>query len=124
MSIGGWAAGDVSLAAYIQNQLSFSHHPHADKVSHLGAVMAFLYSSYILIFTVISPIMGRVFDMYNVNGNIEVAFFWVCGVGIAVFCAIIIFGSTYIPPGSWAWNPKRIGSSTEGDGSEPENVEV
>lgn len=43
----GWAAGDVSLAAYIQSSLNQMGHKYKD-ISALGAVMAFLYSSYIV----------------------------------------------------------------------------
>lgn len=43
----GWAAGDVSLAAFIQ--ASLARVESKDRgISALGAVMAFLYSSYIV----------------------------------------------------------------------------
>lgn len=44
----GWAAGDVSLAAYIQSTLTAMNIKSKD-VSPLGAVMAFLFSSYVVL---------------------------------------------------------------------------
>ena len=43
----GWAAGDVSLAAYIQAALT-REEKEDDDISNLGAVMSFLYASYIV----------------------------------------------------------------------------
>jgi hypothetical protein len=61
LSLQGWAAGDVSLAAYIQASLAGNDHGHPG-VSALGAVMAFLYSSYIVMYAVLGVLLGRVFD--------------------------------------------------------------
>ncbi len=44
----GWAAGDVSIAAYIQASLARVE-SKTKNVSALSAVMAFLYSTYIVI---------------------------------------------------------------------------
>jgi len=85
----GWAAGDVSLAAYIQSALSAGDysepypvnvkvHPliiFADSrytdVSALGAVMAFLYSSYIVLNAILSSVLGTVIDKdFTAHGNI------------------------------------------------------
>jgi hypothetical protein len=49
----GWAAGDVSLAAYIQASLARIE-SNTNNVSALGAVMAFLYSSYIVTYAIAS----------------------------------------------------------------------
>ena len=59
----GWAAGDVSLAAYIQASLARKESEHKD-VSALGAVMAFLYSRYIVIYTICSPLLGKYIGKY------------------------------------------------------------
>ena len=86
----GWAAGDVSLAAYIQSALSAGDYGElypanvrvrspinssASKyvdVSALGAVMAFLYSSYIVMNAILSSVLGTVIDDdFNAHGNIE-----------------------------------------------------
>lgn len=57
----GWAAGDVSLAAYIQSTLAKLENKDKD-VSALGAVMAFLYVTYIVLYAVISTLLGRWVD--------------------------------------------------------------
>jgi len=57
----GWAAGDVSLAAYIQASLARIE-SRATNVSPLGAVMAFLYSTYIVLYAIASPLLGRYID--------------------------------------------------------------
>lgn len=84
-----WAAGDVSLAAYIQSTLTAMNIKSKD-VSPLGAVMAFLFSSYVvlnaseccpaphlgvqanlLFFSVLSSTLGKVIDRdFVANGNI------------------------------------------------------
>ncbi|KAL1915256.1 uncharacterized protein VTP21DRAFT_7532 [Calcarisporiella thermophila] len=124
---GGWAAGDVSLAAYIQTQIS--GHVGDDSVSPLGAVMAFLYSTYLVVYTVYNGkhpptslltfcldqvliffasvvLMGMVFDYYKNQGNIRLGFFYVVGVGISIVAMVLMFASTFIPKGSFAINPE------------------
>ncbi|KAF8154282.1 major facilitator superfamily domain-containing protein [Crassisporium funariophilum] len=104
----GWAAGDVSLAAYIQSALSdsqFTHH----NVSALGAVMAFLYSTYIVLNAVFSSVLGGVIDRdWIKNGDISTSLKYVGGVHFTIASAII-FASTFIPIGAWAFNPKALG---------------
>jgi len=98
---GAWAAGDVSLLAYIQ-----SHFPeetdeeNTSKLSPIGAVMGFLYASYVLTSTGVYYGLGRVFDRYDPQD----AFFWVAGVGMSC-CGVIVFASSFIPHGSWQFNP-------------------
>ncbi|KAJ3514270.1 hypothetical protein NLJ89_g2469 [Agrocybe chaxingu] len=105
----GWAAGDVSLAAYIQSALSDSQFTHMN-VSALGAVMAFLYSTYIVLNAVFSSVLGRVIDHdQRDNGNIIQSLRTVGGVHFSVACALI-FSSTFIPRGAFAFNPKAIGN--------------
>ncbi|KAJ2913947.1 hypothetical protein MD484_g6478, partial [Candolleomyces efflorescens] len=66
----GWAAGDVSLAAYIQAMLSESAF-HYERVSALGAVMAFLYTTYIVLYAALSVVLGHIIDVdEDTNGNI------------------------------------------------------
>ncbi|KAF9555664.1 MFS general substrate transporter [Agrocybe pediades] len=117
----GWAAGDVSLAAYIQSALSESQFTQT-KVSALGAVMAFLYSSYIVINAVLSVVLGRVFDKdFTKNGNITFGLKMVGGVQFSVGCAIILL-STLIPKGAFAFNPKAIGSVGSKANAHPESA--
>lgn len=102
----GWAAGDVSLLAYIQSQLAQDYGDHAiDGVSPLGAVMSFLYSSYIIMYTVVSVCVGHIFDYYFNRNDPSMAFLWISGVFMSM-CGIIIVASSFIPPGSWHINPK------------------
>ncbi|GBB88493.1 hypothetical protein RclHR1_01500023 [Rhizophagus clarus] len=101
----GWAAGDVSLVAYIQSRLHSVNIKADEGTSPLGCVMAFLYSSYIMIFTILSIPLGRVFDAYKAQGNIREAFLYISGVMISVG-AVIIFACTFVPRHSWAINPK------------------
>lgn len=53
----GYAAGDVSLVAYIQGQLQASEHK-----DDLPAVMSFLYTAYVVVYAVCSPMLGRYVD--------------------------------------------------------------
>lgn len=105
----GWAAGDVSLAAYIQACLAREEGRYKD-VSPLGAVMAFLYSFYIVMYAICQPLLGRYVDrVYNRNGgedasDVHEAVFNVVGVQFTVY-AIVIFASTFLPQGSFALNP-------------------
>ncbi|KAH8929947.1 MFS general substrate transporter [Atractiella rhizophila] len=105
----GWAAGDVSLAAYIQSALSTGN--YGDKypgVSALGAVMAFLYSTYIVLNAVFSSVLGKVIDRdYKKNGDIVDSLKRVGGIQFSVCCGIILL-ATFIPKGAFAFNPKQI----------------
>jgi hypothetical protein len=106
----GWAAGDVSLAAYIQSSLSESRFQHK-RVSSLGAVMAFLYSTYIVLNAVFSSVLGSVIDKdFKKNKNILYSLKTVGGAHFTVACGII-FLSTFIPKGAFAFNPKNIGGT-------------
>lgn len=108
----GWAAGDVSLAAYIQALLQ-REESNYDDVSPLGAVMAFLYSTYIIIYAVMSPLLGRYIDSVSARNNRDIhdAVFNIAGVQFTVL-AVVIIASTFIPQGSWAFNPKAISGDT------------
>jgi len=99
---GAWAAGDVSLLAYIQSQLPEEEEDEntASQISPIGAVMGFLYASYILVSTGVVYGLGQLFDNFAARD----AFFWVAGVGMTSFGALI-FASTFIPRGSFKLNP-------------------
>ncbi|KAG0008730.1 hypothetical protein BGZ82_004484, partial [Podila clonocystis] len=102
----GWAAGDVSLTAYIQSSLAKIERPD-DKVSPLGAVMAFLYVFQIVLYAVLSAVLGRVIDAEHKKGDIRPALVWVGGVMYTVVC-VILLAATFIPKGSFALNPDII----------------
>ncbi|PWY67239.1 hypothetical protein BO94DRAFT_540455 [Aspergillus sclerotioniger CBS 115572] len=106
----GWAAGDVSLAAYIQATLSRMEST-SSNVSALGAVMAFLYSTYIVLYAVISPILGSYIDRVyietggpNGGGDIHRAIRSVASVQFSVISLLVVI-SSFVPRGSLAVNP-------------------
>lgn len=112
----GWAAGDVSLAAYIQSTLARMEAKDKD-VSSLGAVMAFLYVSYIVMYALISTFLGRWVDsrLRGLTGAAAIArardcLKYVGGVHFTIL-SVIIIAATFIPRGAFAFNPKVIDES-------------
>eukprot|EP01038_Epipyxis_sp_PR26KG_P015649 gene15649-21160_t len=124
----GWAAGDVSLAAFIQSNISNTkviQSGNGHKVSPLAAVMSFLYVTYIVIYAIISPLIGHWLDGFALrqkhaknDGNKALAaqlkldakqqyFYWIAGVMFSLV-SVIIFASTFYPRGSWKFNPERL----------------
>ncbi|EGD88169.2 uncharacterized protein TERG_04419 [Trichophyton rubrum CBS 118892] len=85
----------------------------AQNVSPLGAVMACLYTTYIVTYAIISPLLGQYIDSVYIKtggrdgGDIHSAIHNVAGVQYSVM-AIIIFTSTFIPKGAWRINPKML----------------
>jgi hypothetical protein len=109
----GWAAGDVSLAAYIQATLARVE-SRTRNVSALGAVMAFLYTTYIVTYALASPTLGAYIDRVYAQtggaqngGHIQGAMVYVAGVQYSVM-ALVIFSSTFVPSGSFSLNPKLL----------------
>ncbi|KAI1872862.1 hypothetical protein JX265_004761 [Neoarthrinium moseri] len=100
----GWAAGDVSLAAYIQASLARLEST-SSEVSPLGAVMAFLYVTYVVIYAVVSPLVGSYIDSYQ--GDIHEVVLNIGGVHFTIIMAIVL-AATFIPKGSLAINPEML----------------
>lgn len=92
----GWAAGDVSLTAYIQASLAKAEWS-SSGISALGSVMTFLYVLYvsfsmqlstfsfadatqISIYTVLSPLLGLYVDKLEGQGRIYTALHNIIGV--------------------------------------------
>ncbi|KAF9256691.1 hypothetical protein L218DRAFT_1007083 [Marasmius fiardii PR-910] len=126
----GWAAGDVSFAAYIQATLARIE--SSDKsASALGAVMAFLYVLYITLYATLDTVLGKWADNHvdgkdpNTPESRKVLKF-IGGVQFTVLC-VIILSSTFIPKGSFALNPslqdlnESEESKNSGDDSSIEN---
>ena len=137
----GWAAGDVSMAAYIQSNIP-NLEISTKNTNPLGAVMSFLYASYIVIYAIISPVIGKWIDEYKSDADWQkklssqkgissatkkmylakqqallkeqkdVYFFWIAGVFFSLI-SIPIFFNTFVPKGSWAWNPRAIGDDIQ-----------
>ncbi|KAF4308997.1 Major facilitator superfamily domain general substrate transporter [Botryosphaeria dothidea] len=104
----GWAAGDVSLAAYIQATLARKESEEKD-LSPLGAVMAFLYATYIVMYAIASPLLGRYVDRINTqnDGDISPAIQNIAGVQFTLIC-VIVLSATLIPKGALALNPQNL----------------
>ena len=100
----GWAAGDVSLSAFIQSRVS--RLPGHHGVSVLGAVMGFLYVTYIVLYAIVSPVIGRWLDSMSADPVLqrEQYFKYIPGVAFSSV-ALLIFASTFWPRGSCALNP-------------------
>lgn len=122
-----WAAGDVGLVSFIQASLGApdqdEDHPalhydsdeldnfHPDtksqsrsRVNPLGAVMACLYSIYIILFSVLSPILGRFADDTSGAGAHRTVLA-LGGIQYSIIAAVLV-ASTFVMRGSGAWNPK------------------
>ena len=80
-----------------------------NNVSALGAVMAFLYSTYIVIYAITSPLLGRYIDKVSKrnNGNISEAFQNIAGVQFTII-AVLILVATLIPKGALSFNPDTL----------------
>lgn len=108
----GWAAGDVSLAAYIQASLARVE-SNTRNVSALGAVMAFLYSTYIVIYAIASPLLGRYVDrVYRESGgaqggDVHSAIVNIAGVEYSVIAAFMLAASL-VPKGAISFNPDML----------------
>lgn len=108
----GWAAGDVSLAAYIQASLARLEADNKN-VSALGAVMAFLYSTYIVTYAIASPLLGRYIDrVYNETGgsnggDIHGAIRNTAGIQFTIIMGVVLL-STFIPRGALSLNPSML----------------
>ncbi|KAL6708342.1 hypothetical protein ACN47E_003266 [Coniothyrium glycines] len=104
----GWAAGDVSLAAYIQASLARIEFD-TENVSALGAVMAFLYSTYIVTYAIASVCLGTYIDRVSDrhNDQIQSAVFNIAGVQFTII-SVLIMASTFVPKGSLSFNPEML----------------
>ncbi|KIW86760.1 uncharacterized protein Z519_12673 [Cladophialophora bantiana CBS 173.52] len=108
----GWAAGDVSLSAYIQASLARIE-SDTRNVSALGAVMAFLYSTYIVIYAITSPLLGRYVDkVYQESGgaqggDVHRAIQNIGGVQYTIIAAFMLAAS-FVPVGAFSLNPGML----------------
>lgn len=102
----GWAAGDVSLAAYIQACLARREN-ESDHVSALGAVMAFLYSTYIVTYAILQPVLGNYVDDILKTHDAHHALKYVGGIQFTVI-GVVLFCSTFIPRGAFSLNPQLL----------------
>ncbi|KAJ4369819.1 hypothetical protein N0V83_005583 [Neocucurbitaria cava] len=119
----GWAAGDVSLAAYIQASLARIE-SQTQNVSALGAVMAFLYSSYIVTYAIASVALGTYIDRVSDrnNNNIQSGLFNIAGVQFTIL-SVMIMTSTFVPKGAFSINPKMLAEEYLDTDLEDEDLE-
>ncbi|KAG8766720.1 hypothetical protein FRC20_006190 [Serendipita sp. 405] len=115
----GWAAGDVSLSAFIQSSLASIENTDS-QVSPLGSVMSFLYSSYIIIYAILGAVLGSYIDkVFKEDGNIYRALINVGGVHFTIL-SVIIIAATLVPLGALRLNPRLTKNEKETDGSDVE----
>jgi hypothetical protein len=70
--------------------------------------MAFLYSSYIIIYAILNPILGKYIDhVYNTTGSVRPALLNTAAIQLTIIL-ILVFLSTFIPKGSFHFNPILI----------------
>ena len=106
------AVGDISLDAYIQSSVTRLESKHRN-FSPLGAVMAFLYSTYIIIYSIANPFLGRHIDhAFNATGSIRSSLIYTAAVQLTVIFVIMV-AATFIPKGSVAFNPTIIDDDGE-----------
>ncbi|KAH6722021.1 major facilitator superfamily domain-containing protein [Leptodontidium sp. MPI-SDFR-AT-0119] len=117
----GWAAGDVSLVAYVQSQLQGEEERSGgeyDGISPLSAVMSCLYSTYIVLYAIMSPLLGSYIDgVYKRRNDVHEAVKYVAGVQYSVIAGIILV-ATFVPKGSFAFNPKKLNGDITADDEE------
>ena len=100
----GSACDDIALNSFLQSSLSRleSKHKH---ISALGAVASFLYSSYIIIYAILNPLLGKYIDgVHDSTDSIRSALFYTVAVQMTVISCIVFF-STFIPKGALSCNP-------------------
>jgi len=103
----GSAADDIALNSYIQSSLSHLESKHKN-ISALGAVASFLYSSYIIIYAILNPVLGLYLDsVSHTTGSIRPAFVNTVAIQMTVI-AIIVLVSTLIPKGAISCNPTFV----------------
>ena len=115
-----WAISEISLSAHIQSTMTRLESSEKN-VSVLGSSMAFLYSSYIILYAVANPIIGKYVDhVYQAKGNIRPALFYTVAIQMTVITSIVLF-STFIPKNALRLNPTFPEDEDEEKG-EPSDV--
>jgi hypothetical protein len=101
----GWATGDLSLTLYIQSVLA-REESLSGNVSAVGAVMSFLYTTFILLYAVFPVVLGRIIDMVS----IKMALIYVAGTQFSII-SVFILSNTFIPNGAFQLNPPSLTDS-------------
>jgi hypothetical protein len=99
----GWSAGDQALTMYIEKSAAWRI--VGDDIPLLGAITSFLYASYVVIFVVLSIVLGRFID----STETKTALLDIGGIQFSAI-AILVLCSTFIPQGALSFNPRRLSS--------------
>ena len=119
----GWAAGDVSITAYVQAALA-RHETTSKDVSPLSAVMSFLFSTYITIYAILSVILGKYVDaVWNQQHDAHQAILHVGAIHMTVVSAIVLC-STLIPRGAFTLNPTMLSDEELNSDIEKDNGSI
>ncbi|CAF0879876.1 unnamed protein product [Didymodactylos carnosus] len=103
----GSSIDDISLNAYIQSSLSHLESKHKN-ISALGAVVAFLYSSYIIIYAIANPLLGKYLDsVYQSSKTVRPVFVNTVAIQLTII-SVVVFVSTFIPKGAITLNPSLL----------------
>jgi hypothetical protein len=103
----GAAVDDIALNSFVQSSLSGLESKHKN-ISALGAVASFLYSSYIIIYAILNPLLGLYIDrVYDSTNSVRPAFVNTIAIQMTVI-SIIVLISTFIPKGAMACNPTLL----------------
>jgi len=101
----GWATGDLSITLYIQSVLARDE-SLSGNVSAVGAVMSFLYTTFILLYAILPVVLGRLIDTVN----IQMAFIYVAGIQFSIISVFILI-NTFIPNGAFQFSPTSLSDS-------------
>ncbi|KAJ3104243.1 hypothetical protein HDU97_009411 [Phlyctochytrium planicorne] len=110
----GWSCGDVALAAYVQSRLN-NLEEGEQTVSPLGAVMSFLYVVNLVVYFTLNNFMGRVRDDYINNGKSLTELYVYVAATAMTAGGVVVFACTFLPKGSWAWNPDPEAEEFDGE---------
>ena len=110
----GWATGDLSVTLYAQSVLA-TEESLSENVSAVGAVMSFLYTTFILLYAVLPVVLGRIIDMvFLQNSNIQIGLIFVAGIQFSIISVFILI-NTFIPSGAFHLNPSSISDGLRKD---------
>lgn len=97
----GWSAGDQALAQYIEKTTALQKLD--DDISLYGAITSFLYCFYLVIFIILSIVLGWFIDSSDIKNSI----LDIGGFQFSVIAAILLL-NTLIPQGALSLNPRRL----------------
>lgn len=86
--------------------------------------MAFLYSTYIIIYAVANPLLGKYIDRVSASKNLDIssAIQNIAGVQFTIISACII-AATFIPRGAIAFNPAMINDEDLSHGEDEQRLD-